>query len=76
MWRRGKFLGLLIMALALSIDSEENAPKTMEPDLKFSFNLDKTTSLNLGVRKPTEFEYITNKKRYINQYVIWLNMAF
>ncbi|QWK19186.1 MAG: hypothetical protein KNN13_06680 [Hydrogenobacter thermophilus] len=76
MWRRGRLLGLLMMALLLTVESEENVPKSMEPDLKFSYNLDKMTSFNFGVRTPTDFEYLTNKRKYINQYVIWFNVEF
>ncbi|WP_340695052.1 hypothetical protein [Hydrogenobacter thermophilus] len=76
MWRRGNLLGLFIMAVLLAVEGEENVPKSMEPDLKFSYNLDKMTSLNFGVRTPSDFEYITNKRKYINQYVLWFNVEF
>ncbi|MEZ0360960.1 MAG: hypothetical protein ABWK04_03545 [Hydrogenobacter sp.] len=76
MWRRGNLLGLFIMAVLLAVEGEENLPKSMEPDLKFSYNLDKMTSLNFGVRTPSDFEYITNKRKYINQYVLWFNVEF
>jgi len=39
MWRRGKVLGVLLMALLLTTQDEENIPKSMEPDLKFSYSL-------------------------------------
>jgi len=48
----------------------------MEPDLKFSYSLDRITSLNFGLRTPTDFEYITNKNKHINQYLIWLSIEF
>jgi len=76
MWRRGKILGILFMALLLTAQDEENIPKSMEPDLKFSYSLDKMTSLNFGLRTPTDFEYITNKNKHINQYLIWLSIEF
>jgi len=80
MWRRGKVLGILFMALLLTAQDEENIPKSMEPDLKFSYSLDKMTSLNFGLKTPTDLEYITNKNKYINhylnQYLIWLSIAF
>lgn len=76
MWRRGNLLGLFMTALLLAVEGEENLPKSMEPDLKFSYNLDKMTSLNFGVRTPSDFEYITNKRKYINQYVLWFNVEF
>jgi hypothetical protein len=80
MWRRGKVLGILFMALLLTTQNDENVPKSMEPDLKFSYSLDKMTSLNFGLRTPTDLEYITNKRKYtnhyLNQYLIWLSIAF
>jgi hypothetical protein len=76
MWRRGKVLGVIFMALLLTTQDDENVPKSMEPDLKFSYNLDRITSLNFGLRTPTDFEYITNKNKHINQYLIWLSIEF
>jgi|UniRef100_A0A7C5SYX1 hypothetical protein len=76
MWRRGKVLGIIFMALLLTAQDDENVPKSMEPDLKLSYSLDKITSLNFGIRTPTDFEYITNKNKYINQYLIWLSIGF
>jgi len=76
MWRRGKVLGVIFMALLLTAQDDENVPKSMEPDLKLSYSLDKITSLNFGIRTPTDFEYITNKNKYINQYLIWLSIGF
>jgi hypothetical protein len=76
MWRRGKVLGVIFMALLLITQDDENVPKSMEPDLKFSYSLDKITSLNFGLRTPTDFEYITNKNKHINQYLIWLSIEF
>jgi hypothetical protein len=64
------------MALLLTAQDEENIPKGMEPDLKLSYSLDKITSLNFGIRTPTDFEYITNKNKHINQYLIWLSIEF
>ncbi|MCI4458746.1 MAG: hypothetical protein JHC21_03935 [Thermocrinis sp.] len=76
MWRRGKVLGAIFMALLLTSQDDENVPKSMEPDIKFSYNLDKITSLNFGLRTPTDFEYITNKNKHTNQYLIWLSIDF
>ncbi|MGC8852096.1 MAG: hypothetical protein ACP5P0_00650 [Hydrogenobacter sp.] len=76
MWKRGRILGAFLVALMLTAQDEENVPKSMEPDLKLSYNLDKMTSLNFGVRTPTDFEYMTNKRKYINQYLIWLSIGF
>jgi hypothetical protein len=76
MWRRCKVLGVIFMALLLTTQDDENVPKSMEPDLKFSYSFDKITSLNFGIRTPTDFEYITNKNKYINQYLIWLSIEF
>jgi hypothetical protein len=76
MWRRGKVLGIIFMALLLTAQDDEHVPKSMEPDLKLSYSLDKITSLNFGIRTPTDFEYITNKNKYINQYLIWLSIGF
>jgi hypothetical protein len=76
MWRRGKVLGVIFMALLLTTQDDENVPKSMEPDLKFSYSLDRITSLNFGLRTPTDFEYITNKNKHINQYLIWLSIEF
>ncbi|MDT7871353.1 MAG: hypothetical protein RQ844_02450 [Thermocrinis sp.] len=64
------------MALLLTTQDDENLPKSMEPDLKFSYNLDRITSLNFGLRTPTDFEYITNKNKHTNQYLIWLSIEF
>jgi hypothetical protein len=74
--RRGKILEVLFMVLLLATQDEENIPKSMEPDLKFSYSLDKMTSLNFGLRTPTDFEYMTNKRKYMNQYLIWLSIGF
>jgi len=68
-WRRGKVLGILFMALLLTAQDEENIPKSMEPDLKFRYSLDKMTSLNFGLKTPMDLEYITNKNKYINHYL-------
>ncbi|MGB9874226.1 MAG: hypothetical protein ACPLRS_04585 [Hydrogenobacter sp.] len=76
MWRRGRVLEVLLVALLLTAQDEENIPKSMEPDIKLSYNLDKMTSLNFGVRTPTDFEYMTNGRKYINQYIIWLSIGF
>ena len=70
MWRRGRILEVLLIALILTVQDEENVPKSMEPDLKLSYNLNKMTSLNFGIRTPTDLEYIANKEKYINQYLI------
>lgn len=64
------------MALSLATQDEENIPKSMEPDIKLSYSLDKMTSLNFGVKPPTDFEYMTNGRKYINQYLIWLSIGF
>ena len=76
MWRRGKVLGAIFMALLLTTQDDENVPKSMEPDLKLSYSLDKITSLNFGLRTPTDLEYITNKNKYTNHYLIWLSIEF
>ena len=80
MWRRGNVLGVLLRDLLLTTQDEENIPKSMKPDLKFSYSLDKMTSLNFGLRTPTDLEYMTNKRKYtnhyLNHYLIWLSIAF
>ncbi|MCI4453335.1 MAG: hypothetical protein JHC25_00115 [Thermodesulfobacterium sp.] len=76
MWKRGKVLGVIFMTLLLTTQDDENVPKSMEPDLKLSYSFDKITSLNFGLRTPTDFEYVIDKNKRTNQYLIWLSIEF
>ncbi len=76
MWRKVSILGLSILALLLTTDDTENVPRSMEPDLTLSYKIDKHTNINFGVRTPSELEYIANRQKYINQYILWLSIDF